>query len=1059
MTNKFFSFSRYTRYHKLYCFCLSTTIEKKILMKSPDISPEYINKLKITLFFIFALSGFSGLIYESIWTHYIKLILGHAAYAQTLVLSIFMGGMAIGAWLTARKNKPINSPLKTYAIVEGVIGLLAIVFHGVFVSTESLLHETLIPAIDSVVLIEIMRWSVAAILILPQSILLGTTFPLIGTAIIRLDKQHSGSTLGMLYFTNSIGAAIGVLVSAFILISLVGLPGTIMTAGLLNIFIAIVVWGLSKREITLDPIKPDNQAKPDNEAKPDNQLKPNEQIPEAPTVSTTGMDNIQLSPNWLFSIALLTGLASFFYEIGWIRMLSLVLGSSMQAFELMLSAFITGLAFGGLWIKNRIAKSDNPAQLLGKIQIIMGLCAIATLPLYNYMFDFMGFMIHSLQKTDGGYILFNLSSHLIAMLIMIPASFMAGTTLPLITFTLLKLKQGEASIGRVYAFNTVGAIVGILLAIHIGMPLVGTKGLIIAGAVVDLSLGLFLLTLFVKNKSSRQVQLARSMVLVMFVFVVFSTQFDQRKLVSGVYRHGRISPSSDIEVLFYQDGKTASISVIKDKPGKIAISTNGKPDAAISPDDQDYSQDEITMIMLGSLPLAIHPQAKILANIGMGSGLTTHTLLTSPQLSQLTTIEIEPAIIEGIKQFGKTTEKALTDPRSTIVIDDAKSFFSRNKIQYDIIVSEPSNPWVSGVAGLFSTEFYRHINRYLKEDGILVQWLQLYETNKTLISSVFMAINENFQDYAVYTTGGGDLIIVASNGRDLTHIEASIFNNQNFSQQLARVNIKSPEDFSARFVGTRQLLQPVFNLSNAPTNSDYFPYLSLNAPRARFMRTNANEFGALPSSPFPPSHIAKPILSRESAGLYFKGDIFKRATKQVADMLLKPEANSRKLLSIDLQTKTLLVKNVLSHCVSLLNNQEIFNNSLYEIAKLTLPFAEISDIKIFWQQLAQHNCLTIWPDNTQDWIKLYVSISEKKDDETILAAIKILSKHSDISSSRIIFTLGASITAFIRQGRFEEAIQFRNGFYSTIKTRLDIPLYLKILFAQLDIYERENSIK
>jgi len=171
----------------------------------------------------------------------------------------------------------------------------------------------------------------------------------------------------MLYFTNSMGAAVGVLVSAFVLLALVGLPGTILTACLINIFVAMVAWGLSK-------------------------LEPVEVRTEATTVTTGGDEKLKFS-RYLLGVALLTGLASFFYEIAWIRMLSLVLGSSMQAFELMLSAFIAGIALGGLWIHRRIEKIPNPALFLGKVQIIMGLCAVATLPLYNEMFVLMSYLL------------------------------------------------------------------------------------------------------------------------------------------------------------------------------------------------------------------------------------------------------------------------------------------------------------------------------------------------------------------------------------------------------------------------------------------------------------------------------------------------------------------------------------------------------------------------------------------------------------------------------------------------------------------------------------------
>ena len=190
--------------------------------------------IRTSLFIVFTLSGFTGLIYESIWTHYLKLVLGHAAYAQTLVLLLFMGGMAVGSWLVSRVSARISRPVVVYAAIELVIGLLAVVFHEVFVFSQALLFDQILPAIGSAQAASYLRWIWAALLILPQSILLGATFPLMSAGIIRLFPNRSGSILATLYFSNSIGAAIGVLVSGFVLIDLIGLPGTILSAGLLN---------------------------------------------------------------------------------------------------------------------------------------------------------------------------------------------------------------------------------------------------------------------------------------------------------------------------------------------------------------------------------------------------------------------------------------------------------------------------------------------------------------------------------------------------------------------------------------------------------------------------------------------------------------------------------------------------------------------------------------------------------------------------------------------------------------------------------------------------------
>ncbi|HSQ03541.1 MAG TPA: fused MFS/spermidine synthase, partial [Burkholderiales bacterium] len=423
-------------------------------------------------YWIFAVSGFSGLIYESIWTHYLKLFLGHAAYAQSLVLVIFMGGMAAGAWLCGRLSQRWRNLLIGYAIVEGVIGFAALVFHPLFTTIVDLTLDHLIPSLGSATAVAGAKWAIGAALILPQSVLLGMTFPLMSAGLLRRFPDKPGSRIATLYFANSIGGAIGVLASGFWLIRWLGLPGTIALAGGLNILLASAVTALARGHS--EPASRDVE-------------------------NHDRQDDRSISLTLLLIVAALTGLSSFIYEIGWIRMLSLVMGSSTHAFELMLSAFILGLAIGGLWIRRRIDRIASPVTFLGYVQIVMGLSALATLPLYNGSFTVMQWLMSALPRTGAGYADLNLASHAIASAIMLPAAVCAGMTLPLITYSLIRTGVGERSIGMVYGVNTIGAIVGVLCAVHLGMPLLGLKNLIVAGAAVDIALGLLLLSYCVKR--------------------------------------------------------------------------------------------------------------------------------------------------------------------------------------------------------------------------------------------------------------------------------------------------------------------------------------------------------------------------------------------------------------------------------------------------------------------------------------------------------------------------------------------------------------------------------
>ena len=351
-------------------------------------------------FFVFTASGFAGLIYESIWTHYLKLFLGHAAYAQVLVLAVFMGGMALGSLISSKYSGRLSNLLIGYAVVEVIIGLCAVFFHPLYVQFIDLAYSRIIPALGSPLAVAVFKWSAATLLILPQSILLGMTFPLMAAGLIRRFPATPGTIVAMLYFTNSIGAAIGVLATGFLFIGWVGLPGTLVIAAFINFIVAAVVWIEDRKLPSVAP----------------------------PILQTVNADLSVKRQNifcgiFLF-VALMTGLSSFIYEIGWIRMLSLVLGASTHAFELMLSAFITGLALGSLWVKRRIDSLEDPRRFLARVQVAMGIMAMATLPLYSGTFDIMAWLMKSLPKTDTGYLLFNLSSHGIALAVMMPAAFL-----------------------------------------------------------------------------------------------------------------------------------------------------------------------------------------------------------------------------------------------------------------------------------------------------------------------------------------------------------------------------------------------------------------------------------------------------------------------------------------------------------------------------------------------------------------------------------------------------------------------------------------------------------
>ncbi|MBS0193776.1 MAG: fused MFS/spermidine synthase [Proteobacteria bacterium] len=781
-----------------------------------------------SLLFLFLLSGFAGLVYQSVWSHYLGLTLGHAAYAQALVLAIYMGGMALGAWLASRYGVRWRRLILAYALVEGAIGALGVVFHPLFLAYTDFSQETVLPAIGSDWLAHAWQWGSAAALIAPQSVLLGMTFPLMSGGYLRMTPDEDGRVLGGLYFTNSIGAAAGALVCTFVLLPWIGMPGAARLAGMLNLAVAAGAAILALRVAAVDVAT----------------------LPSAPTDAADNGHGDARFGGWILLAAFVTGATSFVYEIGWVRLLNQSLGTTVHSFELMLASFIAGLAFGGLWVRSRSTRLRDAVTATGWAQVLMGAMALLSVPMFTHSFRWVGWMMQALARNDSGYALFDLGSGAIAMAVMFPAAFFAGMTLPLMTMALLRRGHGEASIGRVYAANTVGAIAGVFTAMHVLVPAIGVALSVTLAAFVDVLLGLALLRYFARQATHRGWIAAGACGLLATLASLHWGRPDPGAQASGVFRTGLLNiPASDVK--YQRDGKTATVSIMRANTGIMAIATNGKPDAGIQTNPaQPRSADEATMRMAAALPLALLAQPREVAIIGWGSGMTTATFLASREPTSVDTIEIERAMHDGARLFGLIVADAYTDPRSHLRIDDARTWFSTGHRRFDVIVSEPSNPWVSGVASLFTTQFYGLARRHLKPDGLMVQWVQTYELNDHLLATMQAALTHEFAHVDVYLTNTSDLLMVAS-ARPLPDLDVKRLAGQPLAAELASVGLRTAEDFAVRRIGSERVLRVFAAYADAQPYSDFHPVVALEGPRARFLKESSTTLQGLVSNGMP----------------------------------------------------------------------------------------------------------------------------------------------------------------------------------------------------------------
>jgi spermidine synthase len=601
---------------------------------------------------------------------------------------------------------------------------------------------------------------------------------------------------------------------------------------------------------------------------------------------------------------------------------------------------------------------------------------------YGGSFYVMQWMVQSLTPTEGGYAAFNVASHAIAIAVMFPAAFCAGMTLPLITKTLLRSGSGERAIGQVYAANTAGSILGVLAAVHLGLPLLGVKGLIIVAAAIDLALGVVLLGIAPSRLRYAFAAGALAVSAAAVLYAGLAVQIDPHHMASGVYRRGILLAAEKYQLLHHEDGKTTTVSVTLSDSNEFSLRNNGKSDGSLSARGVPTG-DEATMVLLGALPVLMMPEAQRIANIGFGTGLTAHALLASEKLQVLDTIEIEPAVVRGARHLKPHNARAFDDPRSRVHVEDAKTFFSIHQVRYDVIISEPSNPWVSGVSSLFSSEFYRHAKRYLKPGGLFVQWVQLYEFSPPLLASVIEALRPEFSDYVVWAANGGDLIIVAANGGRVPELRAEALERPAMAAMLERFRIRTLDDLLLHRIGGRRVMDAYFRSFAAEPNSDFFPVIDINGAKARFMQLRATGAIALSEAPLPlldlfePGYMPDPsrITSGERIGELFRAT-FASTAASAARYLLDGDPKALKSLARGPAGDLTMLRAALLECRFALPEGAV-PEALGEVARLVNSALPREQATAVWRALESSRCLSRIEPADRTWIRLYAAVAAR----------------------------------------------------------------------------------
>jgi spermidine synthase len=508
----------------------------------------------------------------------------------------------------------------------------------------------------------------------------------------------------------------------------------------------------------------------------------------------------------------------------------------------MLSAFILGLALGGLACRKLLARNFEPLKLLAFAQIFMAFFAVCTLYFHVPFFAMMNEAHQIFNQTGKGYVFWSMFKYALAVIWMVPTSFFCGMTLPILTYFLVKKTGSESFVGSVYGWNTIGTILGSIGTGIFLLPLLQLKGALLVGVAIDLALGLVILFKFYPSYRNNFAFIA---ICILAFFPSIFAHFDDDRITSGIFRSYRLVKYN--ESIDVRNGKTATISLHQNSD-IVYIKTNGKADASVLRDrSKPIEGDELTQAATAFMSMAMRNEPYNAAMIGLGSAMGSHYLLADPLLERLDCIEIEEEMVKlAEKGFFPYNYRSFYDPRMYLHIGDARTFFHTQNLSYDLIVSVPSNPWVSGVSSLFSLEFYHHIKRYLKPGGQLVQWLQLYEFNNELMLHIIKALDESFKYVSVYhVPSEPDVIMIASDEPVFQKHIDRFKTDSALIREYEQINLPWYFFGEHNFLFNSSSIRPLLEMVEA--NSEYIPVVDNKAERARFINTYVGLMSAFDS--------------------------------------------------------------------------------------------------------------------------------------------------------------------------------------------------------------------
>jgi spermidine synthase len=715
-----------------------------------------------------AAAGAASLAVELVWMRVLSLLFGSASLAAGLVVAALMLGMALGSAVASRRPS-----LRLDVMLYGLAGAAAV----------------------SAPLLRVLGGSVAlaSVFMVLAAIPMGTVVPL----LVARSQGDGLKAAGLLYACNTLGSALAVLLTGFVLLPAMGNQKTLWAAAGLLALLGVAF----RKGAAPAPAAPAAPAEP---------------LPRAAKLILL-----------VYGVSAFAAMAS---ELGWIRALVLSIGSSTYAYTIVLGVYIAGLGLG-----SALGARFLGARAFGALQLLIALSCLGSLHLLGRLPGFFGRVFHDRVTSLGS---FSGTALAAAALAILPPTILIGACFPVVVRRLGSHAGAARSSGLLLATATAGSMLGALVASFVSVPFAGVQGTLAMALFLHAVAGSFTLSFLGERRRAWPAFASTAILALLF----FRSPWDVRTVQSGPYIYGdeRQGKEDPRKVLFAKDDHVASVAVFEHPDGNRVLRIDGKTDASLS------QIDLVTQLLTAHIPLAQHPRPDRIALVGLGSGMTLASCLKyNPQ--EVHCVEISPAVVRASKLFDAETGGPLADPRVKLHVADARRVLRSVEGKFDVILNEPSNLWIAGMAGLFTEEFYRSCEAHLADGGLMGQWLHAYGVTDDTFRDAVATFHKVFPYVTVWEMWvSGDYLFVGSKTPhpvDVAMLERWM-GVTTIADDLRRIEVSTPGGLLGDLVATQEDLG---GSSGARIQTDDGLHLEFLAPLGFYGRKRMPPLSYLPA--------------------------------------------------------------------------------------------------------------------------------------------------------------------------------------------------------------------